>query len=160
VRWLIVGCGCRGLALASVLRHQGHAVRGTTRDPDRAPALERAGVEPFVADPDRVGTLTPALEHVGGLALLLGSAVGEPERVEALHGTRLEMLLSKVIDTTVRVVVYEAAGSAPADVLAGGSELVREACERSRIDYALLRADPADSDAWLAAALSALAPPR
>ena len=35
-RVLIVGCGCRGQALARELRAAGHAVRGTTRDPARA----------------------------------------------------------------------------------------------------------------------------
>ena len=110
-RCLIIGCGCRGLSLAVQLRARGHAVRGTTRDPARVDAIEAAGVEAYVGDPDRIATLAPALEHVGVACLLLGSAIGDPEQLEALHGTRLEMLLTRMLDTTVRGVVYECAGS-------------------------------------------------
>ncbi|HWF35957.1 MAG TPA: hypothetical protein VG295_11300, partial [Solirubrobacteraceae bacterium] len=75
-RILIVGCGCRGQQLAGELRAAGHAVRGTTRDPGRQPAIEAAGAEPFVADPDRVGTLIPAFAGVAVMCLLLASAAG------------------------------------------------------------------------------------
>jgi len=153
VRCLIIGCGCRGLALAQALQQKGHAVRGTTRDPERAAVIAAAAVEPFVGDPDRIGTLVPALQHVGVVCVLLGTAVGE---VSSLHGSRLEMLLSKLLDTTVRGVVYESAGTAPADVLARGADHVRAVCEQSRIPFALLDADPADREAWLERALAAV----
>ena len=78
----------------------------------------------MLADPDRVVTLVPALDHVAVACLLFGSASGSPEALEALHGPRLEMLLFRLIDTTVHGVLYEARASA-------GSELVRRACERS-----------------------------
>jgi uncharacterized protein YbjT (DUF2867 family) len=120
------------------------------------PILEAGGVEPFLGDPDRVGTLVAALEHVSAVCLLLGSAAGEPDAVAALHGPRLQMLLVKLVDTTVRGVVYEAAGSAPANVLENGAALVREACQRSHISFGLLRADPAASAAWLEEATAAL----
>jgi uncharacterized protein YbjT (DUF2867 family) len=153
VRCLIVGCGCRGLALGRALQHDGHAVRGTTRNPEREGLIAAAGVEPFVGDPDRVGTLVPALQHVGVVCLLLGTAVGD---VSSLHGPRLEMLLGKLLDTTVRGVVYEAVGTVPAELLAGGAEQVRAVCEQSRIPFALLDADPADHDAWLERAVAAI----
>ena len=60
-------------------------MRGTTRDPARRGAIEAAGAEPFVGDPDLVATLAPALEHVGVACLLLGSATGAPEHLAALH---------------------------------------------------------------------------
>jgi hypothetical protein len=88
--------------------------------------------------------------------LLLGSASGTREQLEALHGTRLEMLLERMLDTTVRAVVYERSGSVPDDVLASGSERVGYACRRSLIPYVLLDADPDDHGAWLAAAMGAV----
>lgn len=87
--------------------------------------------------------------------LLLGSARGERQQLEALHGTRLEMLLSRLIDTTVRGVVYETRGSVPADVLAAGAERLGSVCRRSRLPYALLEAPPELHGEWLAAALDA-----
>jgi Trk K+ transport system NAD-binding subunit len=63
-RCLIIGCGCRGQSLARELVARGHAVRATTRDPGRVDAVAATGAEPIVGDPDRVGTLAPALEHV------------------------------------------------------------------------------------------------
>jgi uncharacterized protein YbjT (DUF2867 family) len=155
-RCLIVGCGCRGLELTAELRARGHAVRGTTRDPGRRAELEAAGAEPFVGDPDRVATLGPALAHVGVACLLLGSATGPEERVAALHGTRLEMLLERMLDTTVRGVVYEAVGTVDPAVLGAGAGVVATACERSLIPYVLLSADPDDHDAWTPTALDAV----
>lgn len=141
-RCLIVGCGCRGVELGRELRAAGHAVRGTTRNASRSAELEAGGIEPFVADPDRVGTLAPAFAHVGVVCVLLGSAAGGTEQLAALHGPRLGMLLERMLDTTVRGIVYEAAGSVDADVLEEGARRVGQACERSLIPYALLRARP------------------
>ena len=155
-RCLIIGCGCRGRELTARLRQAGHAVRGTTRDPTRRAAIEAAGAEPFLGDPDRVATIAPALDHVGVMCLLLGCATGPPERLAALHGTRLEMLLQRMLDTTVRAVVYEAAGTVDADVLSAGAQRVRRACERSLIPYVLLGADPHDHAAWAAEAADAV----
>jgi nucleoside-diphosphate-sugar epimerase len=155
-RCLIVGCGCRGLELTRALRAEGHAVRGTTRDPARRAEIEAAGAEAFVGDPDRVATLGPALAHVGVACILLGSATGTDEQLVALHGTRLDMLLERMLDTTVRGVVYEATGAVPASLLSAGAERVRYACERSLIPYVMLTADPADTAEWVSAASAAV----
>jgi hypothetical protein len=155
-RVLIVGCGCRGQALARALREQGHAVRGTTRTEERRSAIEAAGAEVWIGDPDRIGTISYALADVTILCWLMGSAVGSPDKVAALHGSRLRMLLERTIDTTVRGLLYEAAGSLDRALLAGGAETVSAACRYSEIPHALLDADPADHDAWLTAALAAI----
>jgi uncharacterized protein YbjT (DUF2867 family) len=155
-RCLIVGCGCRGLELTAVLRAAGHAVRGTTRDPNRRAEIEAAGAEPFVGDPNLVGTLAPALAHVGVTCILLGSARGTPEQLSALHGTRLDMLLERMLDTTVRGVVYQAGGSVDPALLRTGADRVRHACERSLIPYELLTADPATDEAWVPQAVEAV----
>lgn len=155
-RCLIVGCGCRGLSLARELKVAGHAIRGTTRDSGRRPELESQGIEPFIGDPDRVGTLAPALAHVGVVCILLGSATGQAEQLAALHGTRLGMLLERMLDTTVRGVVYERSGSVDPALLARGAERVRYACERSLIPYVLLAADPLDHAGWPTVAATAV----
>jgi NAD(P)H-binding len=120
-RVLIVGCGCRGQALARDLVAAGHAVRGTTRSEDRTAAIAAAGAEPYVGDPDRIGTLMAALSGVTIVCWLLGS-VPEPD----LHGGRLRMLFEKLVDTPVRGVVYERA-------LPEGEAIARDAAERWRI---------------------------
>jgi hypothetical protein len=120
-RVLIVPCGCRGQALARELVAAGHAVRGTTRSPDRTAAIADAGAEPYVGDPDRIGTLMGALAGVTVVCGLLGT-VPDPD----LHGGRLRMLFEKLVDTPVRGVVYERA-------LPEGEEIVRDAAERWRI---------------------------
>ncbi|HEX5146304.1 MAG TPA: hypothetical protein VFV85_04720, partial [Conexibacter sp.] len=63
-RVLIVGCGCRGQALARELRARGHAVRGTTRDEAGRAAIEAAGAEAWIGDPDRIATISYALDGV------------------------------------------------------------------------------------------------
>jgi uncharacterized protein YbjT (DUF2867 family) len=155
-RCLIIGCGCRGRLLAGELVKDGHAVRGTTRERARVAAIEEAGAEAVVGDPDRVATLVAALDHVTVLCILLGSAAGTPQQLAALHGTRLEMLLTKSVDTTARGVVYEAAGTVEPSVLRAGAERIRAFGERSLVGVEVLEADPCDDARWLAAALAAV----
>jgi uncharacterized protein YbjT (DUF2867 family) len=155
-RCLIIGCGCRGLGLTAALRADGHAVRATSRDSARAGELEAAGAEPFIGDPDRVATIAPALDHVGVICILLGSAAGSAEQLRALHTTRLAMLMEKTLDTTVRGVVYEAVGSVDPAVLHAGAGVVASACERSLIPYVLLTADPDAHQAWAGVAADAV----
>ncbi len=131
-------------------------MRGTTRSEERRAAIEAAGAEVWVGDPDRIATISYALADVTILCWLMGSAEGSDEKIGALHGSRLRMLLERSIDTTVRGLLYEAAGSVEPALLAQGAETVRAACGYSEIPHALLDADPADHDAWLAAALGAI----
>jgi hypothetical protein len=129
-------------------------VRGTTRSASRVAAIEGAGAEPFVGDPDRVGTLMEAIAGVTVVVWLLGSAVGEGAR--DLHAGRLRMLCEKLVDTPVRGVVYEGAGSLPGEVLAGGAEVVRRAAETWNIPVEVLSVVPASCPAWTAAAVAAV----
>lgn len=145
-RILIVGCGCRGGALASALTSEGHAVRGTTRHAARLGEIEAAGAEAVVADPDRLGTLLPAIEGVSALCWLMGTAA---DNAEALHGPRLASLVQKLVDTHVRGVVYEAAGSVPAATFAGGAEIVRRAGATYGMPVEVVESDPAEHHVWL-----------
>ena len=128
-RVLIVPCGCRGRALAASLVEAGHAVRGTTRG-DGVAAIRAAGAEPYVGDPDRIGTLMEALTGVTIVCWLMGT-IPVPE----LHEGRLRMLWEKLVDTPVRGVVYE--GSLPQ-----GEQVARTAAQTWRIPLEILDADP------------------
>ena len=136
-RILIVPCGCRGRALAAELVQAGHAVRGTTRDSARAGSIRAAGAEPYVGDPDRIGTLMDALAGVTVVCWLMGTLP-----VPELHAGRLRMLWEKLVDTPVRGVLYEGA-------LPEGEPVARTASETWRIPLEVLSADPRDHEAWL-----------
>jgi hypothetical protein len=133
-----------------------HAVRAVTRSEAHRAPIEAAGAECWIGDPGVVGTLRYALENVTILVWALGTATGSREQIAALHGSRLEMMLSKTIDTTVRGVVYEAAGSAGEDVFAVGVAELRRTCERNEIPFEVLAADPDDADGWAADARAAV----
>ncbi len=113
-------------------------MRGTTRDPAGVASIEGVGGEGVVGDPDRVVTLAPALVGVGVVCVLLGSAEGSDAALSDLHGARLEMLLTRILDTPVRGFVYEASGSVDPEVLAAGAATVNSFCSRSRIPFELL----------------------
>jgi uncharacterized protein YbjT (DUF2867 family) len=154
-RVLIVGCGGRGQALARELTAGGHAVRGTTRDPARAAAIADAGAEPYVGDPDRIATLMEAIAGVTVVAWLLGSATGAG--AAELHAGRLRMLCEKLVDTPVRGLLYEAAGTLPAEALDGGAAVVRAAATTWSIPVELLETAPEDCQAWTRDATAAVA---
>lgn len=129
-------------------------MRGTTRDPERVPALEAAGIEPAVGDPYRLATLMPHVANTSALVWLMGSATGAD--VEALHRTRLQAVLERLVDTPVRGMVYEAGGSLPAALLREGSAAVRKAALTWQMPNAVVEQHPRDHDAWLRAMLSAV----
>jgi hypothetical protein len=149
-RVLIVGCGCRGLALAAALPD--HTIRGTTRSQERLPELDRAGIEGVIADPDRLATLVGALSGVTVVCWLMGSATGSP----GVHGERLETLMEHLVDTPVRGFVYEGVGSVDATVLERGAQIVRAASQTWHIPSEIVTADPAANEEWLGAMKSAV----
>lgn len=138
MRVLLVGGGCRGLALTRSLAGEGHAVRVVTRSAAREGEIAQAGGEAWIGDPDRIGTLRYALANVTVLVWALDT-VGADE----LHGSRLEMMLERTVDTMVRGVVYEGRR---------GAAIVERMCRLNEVPFAFLEADPADGPAWAAAA--------
>ena len=143
-RVLIVPCGCRGRSLAAELVAAGHAVRGTTRSPGHADAIRAAGAEPYIGDPDRIGTLMDALAGVTVVCWLMGTLP-----VPELHEGRLRMLWEKLVDTPVRGVLYEGA-------LPQGEDVARAAAATWHIPLQIVRADPSDHAAWLREATAAI----
>jgi nucleoside-diphosphate-sugar epimerase len=142
-RILIVGCGCRGRELGRALAERGHSIRGTSRSEEGRAAIEAAGLDGVLADPDRLGTLLPHLQNVSVLCWLMGTAE-DP----ALHTERFPALLETLVDTHVRGVVHEAA--------AGAAAAARHARETYRMPVALVTESPGDARRWLPAALRAV----
>lgn len=156
MRILMVGGGRRGLELARDLVADGHAVRVVTRKESRREEIEAAGCECWIGDPDRIGTLRYALDNVTLLLWLLGTASGDPEQVAALHGSRLNMMLERTTDTTVRGVVYEVEGTLSPEVRASGIAEIEHANRTNEIPYALLTVDPRERGEWRSAAHAAI----
>ena len=154
-RILIVGCGCRGRALAGGLVASGHAVRGTTRDPDRIGDIEAAGAQGVVADPDRLGTILVQLAGVTVVCWLMGNV--DAGAAGDLHGPRLHALLERLVDTPVRGLVYEGAGSVEPELLRAGAKAVRTAGETWHIPIEVIDARPGDHTAWLTQMQAAVA---
>jgi uncharacterized protein YbjT (DUF2867 family) len=134
--------------LGGELLAEGWAVRGTSRGDGGLAAIEAAGIEAAVADPERPGTLLDLVGDVAVVHYMLGSVTGPDELLAAIHGPRLERLLEKLVDTPVRGFVYEASGSVDAAVLGGGANLVRAAAATWRIPVEVVTADPTDSSRW------------
>lgn len=96
-------------------------------------AIESAGLEAALADPEQPGTLLELVADVAVVYWLLGSADGPTENLEAIHGPRLERFLERLVETPVRRFVYEASGSVDAAVLARGRSAVEAASATWRI---------------------------
>lgn len=136
-RALIVGCGCRGRGLGEQLLSEGWAVRGTSRREEGLSSIEAVGIDAVIADPGDPGTVLDLVADVAAVYWLLGSAEGSAENLEAIHGSRLERLLERLVETPVRRFVYEGNGSVDAEILERGSAIVRAAGERWRIPIAV-----------------------
>jgi nucleoside-diphosphate-sugar epimerase len=132
-RALIVGCGCRGRLLGSELLESGWAVRGTSRREEGLEAIADAGIEPARVDPTRPGTVLDQIADVTALVWLLASAQGRDEELTAIHGSGLQRVLERLVETPVRRFVYEAGGTAHPALLQQGEEIAREAEQRWRI---------------------------
>ncbi|HVD86009.1 MAG TPA: hypothetical protein VNB59_01235 [Solirubrobacterales bacterium] len=147
-RALIVGCGCRGRALGERLLADRWAVRGTSRREAGLAPIEAAGIEPALADPERPGTILELVDDVAVLVIALGSAGGTAEELAAIHGPRLERLMEHLVETPVRGVVYEAAGSVGDGILGAGAEIVHAAGGTWRIPVEIVKAAPNPHQRW------------
>lgn len=147
MRVLLVGGGCRGRALTRSLVADGHAVRAVTRSEAGRAAIEDAGAECWIGDPDVIGTLRYALDNVTILIWALGSAAGDADAVAALHGPRLRMMLEKSVDTMVRGFAYEP--PADAALRAQGLAVLQEAARTWEIPTAVVDGDPRSGVAQL-----------
>jgi hypothetical protein len=156
-RALIVGGSVRGRALVAALVADGLAVRAIAEEPAELAAISAAGGEPVLADPGRIGTLMDALSGVTVVCWLMGTAGASPERGAELHGDRLRMLFEKLVDTPVRGVVYEAAGTLPPEVYARGREIASTAARTWALPVEILTCDPVVLDTWRPAARACVA---
>ena len=123
-------------------------MRGTSRSEQGLAPIAAVGIEPALADLDRVGTVLELVGDVAVVYLLLGSVQGEPEAVAAIHGPRLERLMEKLVDTPVRGVVYEGVGSVKPEVLAAGAEIARAASRTWRIPIEIASCERNDRPSW------------
>ncbi len=155
-RALIVGCGCRGRELGSELRGRGWEARGTSRSDEGMAAIAGAGLEPALADPAHPGSVLDLVGDVTVMVWLLGSVRGSRDQVQALHGSRLERLLAKLVDTPVRGVAYEAVGAVEDGVLAAGREIVERAARTWRIPVTALDGER-EAPGWANSAAAAIA---
>jgi hypothetical protein len=94
----------------------------------------------------------PALSGVTVVCWLMSAAEGSPE----LHGERLRSLMEHLVDTPVRGLVYEAAGSVDAALLSQGASIVREASRTWHIPVEIIDTDPAAHTTWLEATTAAV----
>jgi hypothetical protein len=100
-----------------------------------------------VADPDRLASLVPALSGVTVVCWLMGTAPNSPD----VHGDRLRTLMEHLVDTPVRGLVYEAAGSVDVALLSQGAQIVREASQTWHIPVEIVDADPVSHEGWVGA---------
>jgi nucleoside-diphosphate-sugar epimerase len=147
-RALIVGCGCRGRLVGKRLLAEGWQVRGTSRYEDGLLAIEEAGIEPALADPERPDTVLQLIADVTIVLWLLGSAEGEPEALGAIHGRCLERVMERLIETPVRGFVYEMKGSVNPILLAHGREVIEATGDTWRVPISMVFVDPSDPYDW------------
>jgi hypothetical protein len=147
-RALIVGCGCRGRLVGKRLLAQGWEVRGTSRTEDGLAAIGEAGIEPAFADPLQPHTVFELVGDVTIVLWLFASAEGPAEELSAIHGSRLERLMERLIETPVRGFVYEMKGTVDPILLEHGSEVLEAAGDTWRVGISCVFVDPGDPHDW------------
>ena len=123
-------------------------MRGTSRREQGLAAIEAAGIEPALADPDRPDTMLDLVGDITVVVWMLGSAEGSAEELAAIHGPRLDRLVERLVETPVRGFVYEAKGSVDPVLLARGQEALEAASERWQLPLSAILVDPNDHLTW------------
>jgi hypothetical protein len=147
-RALIVACGCRGRLAGKRLLAEGWQVRGTSRSEDGLVAIREAGIEPALANPLHPDTVLELVGDVTIVLWLLGSAIGPPEELSAIHGSRLERFMERLIETPVRGFVYEMKGTVNPILLEHGNEVIEAAGDTWRVGVSSVFVDPRDPHDW------------
>src|SRR4051812_251226 len=91
----------------------------------------------------------PHVANTTVMCWLMASATGDD--VAVLHRTRLQTVLERLVDSPVRGMVYEAAGTLSPKLLREGAAEVRKASLIWQMPAAIVEADPSDLTAWRAA---------
>ena len=115
-RVLIVGCGCRGRALGAALAGEGTRCVAPLARRRGSLSLKRRASREWL--PIRIGS-APSCRALAGVTVvcwLMGSAADSPD----VHGARLRSLMEHLVDTPVRGLVYEAAGTVDAGAAGRG----------------------------------------
>jgi hypothetical protein len=111
-------------------------------------AIGEARIEPVLADPLRPDTVLELVGDVTIVLWLLASAKGPPEELSAIHGSRLERLMERLIETPVRGFVYEMKGSVNPILLEHGREVIEAAGDTWRVGTSCVFVDPGDPHDW------------
>jgi uncharacterized protein YbjT (DUF2867 family) len=144
MRLLLLGATSdRALELARAFTAEGHAVRAVTPDEADRARIEATGAECWIGTPDVVGTIRLGFDNVTLVLHLLGD-VDDAD----LHGSRLEMLLERTIDTTVRGIVYE---TGTTEASAKGRETLVKMATFNEIPHRLVDRDDPDWQATVRA---------
>jgi hypothetical protein len=130
-------------------------VRGTSRHEDGLAAIGDAGIEPALADPLRPDTVLELIDDVAIVLWLFASARGPQEELSLLHGSRLERLMERLIETPVRGFVYEMRGSVNPVLLEHGGEVLAAAGDTWRVPISYIYVDPRDPHDWAGIVVSA-----
>jgi uncharacterized protein YbjT (DUF2867 family) len=145
------GHGKIALRLGKLLTQGGHRVRGIVRNPDHAPDLEAAGMEPVVVDMERVTSLTPLIEArppADAVVFAAGAGPGSgPERKQTVDLGAAVKLVDAAREASVRR--YLMVSSIGAHDPASGGEQMRpyleakaaadEAIAASGLDFTIVR---------------------
>lgn len=160
MRILAVGGGERVIAAAKLFKDRGDAIRVVTRQPSKHQRIASFGGEPVEGDPDRIGTFRGAFDHATLLIIALGNVqsvngLTKEECATNLHTHRLDMLLERAIDTTIRGILYETVGDVEPGLLTEGAALVKKRCEFNKIPFGFIDCSDSSPDEWGRSAVAA-----